>query len=669
MAQQESIFEQTIREFIKAVGGVENVKNAFNCASRFRFTVNDKSKVDIQLLKNIHLSKGLNISGEQYQLIFGPGTVNKVMDYYNKYLLSSGGLAQKTSDNVQQKQLAFGQKPKALSWNKDVSFWGNIFNLVRKGIRGFANIFIPLIPIFIGGGFCLALKALIGSCINNATTGFGADLAYFFNMAGGMIFSSLPIFAGYTCSKQWGGNPWFGAAIGAVLISPDIINSWSLQANGLVYLPIGSDASRVDYVIAFLKQLSGSDDWRNAQSAFVQQFNQEHWERLESALANNEISDALWQDFNNWKISSGESLGSLLSGVKIVRVLFSSCSFFSLKLIGYQGQVFTIILVNAFAVNVEKLLKKVIPDCVSLVFNPLLIISSSIWMAFWVIGPFGRWISDGVAFIFSSLFKYTNYGYGIGIGGAILAFLYSPLVMTGLHQGMLPVKATIISMQGVDYTTPIEICSNCSQGIAALVLLLFVVKSKEKLRGQMISGGISANFGITEPAIFGITLQCKHAFLAGMIGAAFGGWWVGMTQTLANTIGISSWLGLVQFSPFEPTESIQIWWNSLSWTPVLQNIPPMFNMLIALLIAVFATSLMTIILSATKFGKKQIAEYSQTNDQTQFALWLDKILKKNKGPKAPTSANNKSSSNKKEQNNVVQTSKNMFSLNMRIRGF
>ena len=44
MAQQESIFEQTIREFIKAVGGVENVKNAFNCASRFRFTVNDKSK-------------------------------------------------------------------------------------------------------------------------------------------------------------------------------------------------------------------------------------------------------------------------------------------------------------------------------------------------------------------------------------------------------------------------------------------------------------------------------------------------------------------------------------------------------------------------------------------------------------------------------------------------
>ena len=93
------------------------------------------------------------------------------------------------------------------------------------------------------------------------------------------------------------------------------------------------------------------------------------------------------------------------------------------------------------------------------------------------------------------------------------------------------------------------------------------------------------------------------------------------------------------------------------------------NAIVSLLIAVFATSLMTIILSATKFGKKQIAEYSQTNDQTQFALWLDKILKKNKGPKAPTGANNKSSSSKNEQNNVVQTSKNMFSLNMRIRGF
>jgi len=83
MAKQpkKSIFEPVINEIVEAVGGRDNVKQAMNCATRFRFTVYDDSKVDVEKLKKVELSKGFNKSGEQYQLIFGTGTVNKVMDY------------------------------------------------------------------------------------------------------------------------------------------------------------------------------------------------------------------------------------------------------------------------------------------------------------------------------------------------------------------------------------------------------------------------------------------------------------------------------------------------------------------------------------------------------------------------------------------------------------
>jgi len=105
-----------------------------------------------------------------------------------------------------------------------------------------------------------------------------------------------------------------------------------------------------------------------------------------------------------------------------------------------------------------------------------------------------------------------------------LAFFYAPLVITGLHQGLMPIKTTIMASQGIEYFTPIEMCSNCSQGMACLILLLFLARDKNnKIPSQTLSGGISASMGITEPAMFGVTIQVKQAFLAAMIGAACGG--------------------------------------------------------------------------------------------------------------------------------------------------
>jgi PTS system sucrose-specific IIC component len=241
---------------------------------------------------------------------------------------------------------------------------------------------------------------------------------------------------------------------------------------------------------------------------------------LTSSVDNKLFMDHARIVFDNYKYIAGSS-----GDVAIVYCLFPNAGFFKMALVGYQAQVFAILLINAVAVNIEKALKKIIPDSISLVIIPFVTVTIAVFLAFLIIAPIGRAISDGVALGFTGLFKYSNFP-GFGIGGAIIAFLYSPLVMTGLHQGLLPIKAVIMAQYGLDYTTPIEICANTAQGVCALTMLLFIKRKKEtkKLTSQVLSGGISGIMGITEPAIFGVNLQVKHAFLASCCAAAIGGY-------------------------------------------------------------------------------------------------------------------------------------------------
>jgi PTS system sucrose-specific IIC component len=161
---KQSVFETTIQQFLEAVGGDTNLKKVFNCASRLRFYVIDESKVDLEKLKKVYLSKGFQKSGEEYQLIFGTGTVQKVFDYYDKHLLAKHVSHQ--GSLVLEAKVGFFTSSKEQI--KKIGFKAYLFNTLRKGIRGFASIFIPLIPLFVCGGFCLAIQAVIKSTAEDA---------------------------------------------------------------------------------------------------------------------------------------------------------------------------------------------------------------------------------------------------------------------------------------------------------------------------------------------------------------------------------------------------------------------------------------------------------------------------------------------------------------------
>ncbi len=640
---KESIFVKTIADIVDAVGGRDNVASIFHCATRLRFTVIDKTKVSNEKLKQVHLSKGLNIQEDQYQLIFGSGTVNKVLDYWNK----SGSL---TGDAA-----TFNTKAKQPYWNNKISFSANTFALTRRGIRGFAAIFIPLIPLFVAGGFCLAIKAMIQASIGfDVTSGTAYEVANVFDIIGGTVFSSLPIFVGITASKLWGGNKWYGAAIGACLVAPGLMNSWTTQAVGTIWIPLGESPTSTEIMNSFMHGIN-DQDWFNNNLYIIGGYDKvganDVYEYIQwcvngtNGLTDANLSNVIF-DTNSSLVLSGKVaagtgiLAYATSNVAVGYTLFGSIGFFTIQLIGYQAQVFTTLLVIALSVVIQKGLDKVIPDSISLIITPLLTVFISVYCALWFIGPFGRLLTDGISFVFTSLIKYTNYK-ALGLGSALFSFFYAPLVMTGLHQGLLPIKATMIAQYGVEIFTPMEICANISQGFITLMMALYIVNSKKpKIKSEVISGGISASCGITEPALFGCTIQCKHAFLAAMIGAFFGGWWVGMTQCTALTLGISSWIGLVQFSPnvvnldsiYDPVAN---YWKSLPYngdgvidSVLFTQIPPMVNEIIACFITVIVSSITFIVFQATKWGKKGTAAFTGTNEQTKFANFFDKLFNK-----------------------------------------
>lgn len=539
-------FKDTVEQLVSALGGIDNIKSAEHCATRFRVYVNDDNKVNKELLSKVDKSKGYSKEGDQWQIIFGAGIVNRVFDKYSN-LYSNQNLA---------KGVGISLKNTKWKWDYNYSLKINLFSMFRSGVRGFASIFIPLIPLFVAGGLSLAINSLIvakgigkdadGNFINSS-----ADIAsQIFNTIGGSILGSLPVFIGFLASKKWGGNPWFGAAVGLIIITPNFISTWSQGNANIHYYVLGTIVPPKDSPDTWIPIL-----WDNGVRAF---------------------------------------------GFPI----------FGIPLMGYQAQIIPILLIIAILVQIEKLMRKISPESIAIISVPLVSIVLASVLAFAIIGPVGYVISLAIAEALKAIFIYTNFP-GFGLGGAILGAVYAPIVITGLHQGFLPVEATLISQFGESWITPIASVSNVAQGMACLAGSIFIID--KKLKGTAYSGALSANLGITEPAMFGVNINLRHLFLAAMIGSAFGGYYVGMTQNVANSLGSASWLGLIQFDVTR-TDNLNRWYESVSsltpWGNYMNGfgLVPIINQAIALTISSVVAFLTSALLSLAKYGQDNLKD-------------------------------------------------------------
>lgn len=183
---------------------------------------------------------------------------------------------------------------------------------------------------------------------------------------------------------------------------------------------------------------------------------------------------------------------------------------------GYASTVFPIIVAVYLQSFVEPFVKKITPKLFSTVGITLLTLLIMVPLTFIVIGPLGVIIGVMLGGGFSALYDFSEVLTGTIIGG-----LWQVLVMFGMHWGLVPLAIANLLSESSDFLIPLIIPAVVAQGGAAFAVSL---KTKnEKLKPLATSGGITALFGITEPAIYGVTLPLKKPFIAGCIGGAIGG--------------------------------------------------------------------------------------------------------------------------------------------------
>ena len=183
----------------------------------------------------------------------------------------------------------------------------------------------------------------------------------------------------------------------------------------------------------------------------------------------------------------------------------------------YCYSVIPVILMVWIISYIEKFVDKITPRIVKLILHPTLVIIISAPIAIIAIGPLGGIIGDGLAIAID--FLSAKLGFVI-VG--ILAATFPFIVMTGMHHALTPIGLNAIATGGSDALIFVsQVCSNVAQGGASLAV---AVKSKNENMKQLASvSGISALMGITEPALYGVTLKLKRPVVAAALAAGIGG--------------------------------------------------------------------------------------------------------------------------------------------------
>jgi PTS system trehalose-specific IIC component len=210
--------------------------------------------------------------------------------------------------------------------------------------------------------------------------------------------------------------------------------------------------------------------------------------------------------------------------------------------VGYQGQVLPVLLASYVLAKLEIYLKKRIPDSVQLLLvAPIALLATGL-VSFIAIGPItfaiGNVITDFVVAIFDV---------APVLGGLIYGALYAPLVITGMHHTFLAVDLQLIGSTGGTFLWPMVALSNIAQGTAALAMM-FVLKD-EKLRSLAGTSAVSAYLGITEPAMFGVNLRFRYAFIAAISGSALAGAVISVAGVKAPSIGVGGLPGFLSIFP------------------------------------------------------------------------------------------------------------------------
>ena len=426
-------------QVIENVGGKQNIKSVQHCATRLRLQLKNNDLRNEEAVSDIEGVKGVFLTQSQFQIIFGSGLVNLVCDEVQKQL----GIAVDTSADDEKEE----KKGNAL----------------QRLVKLLSDIFVPIIPAIVAGGLLMGLNNILTAAMFHGKSVIDLypqwkGLATAINLFASAPFTFLPVLIGFSATKKFGGNPYLGAAMGMIMVHPDLLSAYSI---GIAQPPV-------------------------------------------------------WNIFG-----------------------------FKIAAIGYQGTVLRVLAVAFILATIEKKLHKVTPTWLDNLTTPLISIMVTSFLTFIFVGPVlreaGNLLADGITWVYNTL------GF---VGGGLFGLAYAPICLTGMHHSFIAIETQLIAAKattGGSFIFTTASMNNVAQG-AAVLAVLFLTKN-EKMKSICSASGVSALLGITEPAMFGVTLKLKYPFYAAIIGSAVGNAYCAATGVLAQALGAAGLPGFLSMLP------------------------------------------------------------------------------------------------------------------------
>lgn len=210
--------------------------------------------------------------------------------------------------------------------------------------------------------------------------------------------------------------------------------------------------------------------------------------------------------------------------------------------INYSSSVMPIIFAAWASCWLEKHCNRLLPSAVRNFFTPLVCLAVVVPLTFLLIGPLATWLSQMLAHGYQAIYAFAPW-----LAGGFMGAAWQVCVIFGLHWGLVPLMINNLSVLGYDTLVPLLLPAVMGQVGAALGVMLRTRDKKLKvLAGSAVTAGI---FGITEPAVYGVTLPNRRPFIFGCIAGAVGGVIIGYCQSSVYSFGLVSVFTFAQIIP------------------------------------------------------------------------------------------------------------------------
>lgn len=205
-------FTGDVKKLIDYIGGKDNITAVTHCVTRMRFVLKDPKKTDVKSIEALPSVKGTFTQAGQFQVIIGP----EVSTFYNEFIAKTG-IRGENKDAVKE------------AAKQNMTF-------LQRIVANLADIFSPLIPAIIVGGLLLGFRNIIGDMkLFEEGTKSLTEISVFWNGTNSFlwliceaIFHFLPVGVVWSVAKKMGANQMIGIVIGITLVSPQLLNAYSV---------------------------------------------------------------------------------------------------------------------------------------------------------------------------------------------------------------------------------------------------------------------------------------------------------------------------------------------------------------------------------------------------------------------------------------------------------